>query len=130
MEAMRCLKRHLARRLYRLLQQRPALGVDSAAGDRDDVQSTVDLAIAATIQAVTIGTAGDTGIGATPESRAKWTSLLNRSAPAVCPIKIAAVSGPQPVSSSNSGRCTRMRSRKSRLSNGSLVPHRVASRRY
>jgi hypothetical protein len=48
------------------------------------------------------------GIGATPDWRAKLASVANPSPPAVCPIWIAAVSAPQPVSPSGCGRCALM----------------------
>jgi hypothetical protein len=44
-------------------------------------------------------------IGAVPACNAKLASALNRWAPAVRPIRIAAVSGPQPTSASSCGRC-------------------------
>jgi hypothetical protein len=43
------------------------------------------------------------GIGAVPVWRAKLASVRNRSAPAVWPIRTAAVSAPQPVSASSCG---------------------------
>ena len=45
------------------------------------------------------------GIGAVPDCSAKLASERNRCAPAVRPIRIAATSGPQPVSASSWGRC-------------------------
>ena len=45
------------------------------------------------------------GIGAVPVCSAKAASEWNRSLPAVWPIRIAAVSAPQPYSASSRGRC-------------------------
>ena len=45
------------------------------------------------------------GIGAVPVCSAKAASERNRSLPAVWPIRIAAVSAPQPCSASSRGRC-------------------------
>src|SRR4051812_4774301 len=44
-----------------------------------------------------------TGIGATPAARASLASLANRSAPAISPTSLAAVSGPNPGSESSCG---------------------------
>jgi hypothetical protein len=43
------------------------------------------------------------GIGAVPAWRAKHASVRNRSAPAVWPMRIAAVTGPHPRSVSSCG---------------------------
>jgi len=61
------------------------------------------------------------GIGALPDCSAKLASERNRSAPAVRPIRIEAVSSPQPCSASSSGRYAWTSIRSSRVS-ASTVP--------
>jgi hypothetical protein len=61
----------------------------AGAGDGDDVQRVVELAVAAAIEAVAVALSRGAGIGAVPVWRAKLASLGNRSAPAVRPIKSA-----------------------------------------
>ena len=45
----------------------------------------------------------EAGIGALPPVRASFESVADRSAPAISPISLAAVSGPQPRSASSCG---------------------------
>ena len=53
------------------LEIAPGFGVESRAGDGDDVQCLVELAIAAAVQSVAMARPDKTRIGATPASRAK-----------------------------------------------------------
>jgi hypothetical protein len=92
------------------------LGVQAAAGDRDDVQRAVELAVAATVEAMAVVAPGGHRDRCDSSDPCEVWSLAKRSAPGVCPIRIAAQSGPQPVSASSSGRWTRIRARSSRLS--------------
>ena len=92
------------------------LRVDAPAGDRDDVQGAVELAVAAAIEAVAILPARGDGDRRDPCGARELSVAAKPSAPAVWPIRIAAQSGPQPVSASNCGWCWRIRSRSSRLS--------------
>jgi hypothetical protein len=51
------------------------LGVAAGAGDRDAVDGGVDLAVAAAVEAVAVGVAELTGIGAMPPARASLASV-------------------------------------------------------
>jgi hypothetical protein len=98
------------------LQVGAGLGVDPATGNRDDVQCAVELAVAAAVEAVTLVAAGGDGDRRDAGGPCEVRVAGKRCAPAVCPIRIAAQSGPQPASASSSGRWARTRSRSSRLS--------------
>lgn len=110
-------------------------GVDSAACDCDDVQCAVELVVAAAMEAVAVASPRGCGNRSDAPILAKCASLAKRSAPAVCPIRIAAQSGPQPVSASSSGRCTRTRSRTrsytryARRAGSERLPSRARNRR-
>jgi hypothetical protein len=79
------------------------LGVAAQAGDGDAMDGRVDLAVAAAVEAVAVGLARVTGMGATPAARASLASLANLPAPAISPTSLAAVSGPRPGSQSSCG---------------------------
>ena len=78
-------------------------GVAAGAGDGDAVDRGVDLAVAAAVEAVAVGLARATGIGAIPPARASLASLEKRCAPAISPISLPAVNGPKPGSESSCG---------------------------
>ena len=62
------------------LQVGAGLRVQAFAGDRDDMQSPIDLAVAPAVQAMAVVSARADGTGAMPASLAKWASLLKCSA--------------------------------------------------
>src|SRR5205807_3035880 len=74
------------------------------AGERDAVKRAVELAVTAGVKRTRWVFPEEAGIGATPAWRAKCPSVGNRLAPAVRPIRVAAVIGPIPGSASRSGR--------------------------
>jgi hypothetical protein len=80
-------------------------GVGAVAGfvDCEAVKRAVELAVAAAVEAVAVGVPVEARIGAAPPVRASLASVANRSAPAISPISLAAVSGPQPRSASSCG---------------------------
>jgi hypothetical protein len=71
--------------------------------DGEPVKRALELAVAAAVKAVANGLTGGGGIGAAPLVRASLASLAKRVAPAISPISLAAVSGPQPRSASSCG---------------------------
>jgi hypothetical protein len=77
------------------------LGVAAGASDGHAVDGGVDLAVGAAIEAVTVGRPELAGIGAMPPARASLASVAKRSAPAISPTSLAAVSGPQPRSATS-----------------------------
>jgi hypothetical protein len=85
------------------LQVGAGLRVDPATGDRDYVQCAIELAVAAAVKVVTLVAAGGDGDRRDTRSPCEVRVGLKRCAPAVCPIRIAAQSGPQPVWASSSG---------------------------
>jgi hypothetical protein len=73
-----------------------SFGVGLGAGERDDVDRAVELAVAAAVQAWRWVLPLEAGTGAVPACRAKCPSVGNRWAPAVRPMMIAAVTVPHP----------------------------------
>jgi len=84
---------------------RAGRGVGPGAGERDDVQGAVELAVAAAVQAVALGVAGAGGnrcsAGVASEARVGREPF----GAAVWPMMIAAVMVPQPCSASSCGQC-------------------------
>jgi hypothetical protein len=78
--------------------------VQASLVDGRAVQCEVELAIATAVQTKAVGAPRGRRIGATPAARANFASVVNRSAPAVSAMSLAAVSGPQPGRSSSAGR--------------------------
>jgi hypothetical protein len=79
------------------------VGVPVGFVDREVVKGAVGLSVAAAVEAMVVGVAEEAGIGAAPPVRASLASVANRSAPAISPIGLAAVSGPHPRSASSCG---------------------------
>jgi hypothetical protein len=90
--------------------------VEAGSGDGDGLQGAVELAVAASVVAVPIASAGGGG-GAEPAWRAKCPSVGNRSAPAVRPMMVAAVSVPQ-LGSATSGEPAAATSLPGRIASG------------
>ena len=73
-------------------------GVAAQAGDGDAVESGVDLAIAAAVQAVSVGLGGADRDRRDAGGPGELASLEKRLAPATSPTSLAAVKGPKPGS--------------------------------
>ena len=102
------------------------VGVQAALGDREAVQRAVELAVAAAVEAVAVRVVPRRrGSARSPAVRASLASVAKRSAPAISPISLAAVSAPQPRSASSRGASSATSAASSRSS--SLIA-RVSSR--
>jgi len=91
------------------LEEGARLGIDARLGDRDPVEGAVQLPVAAPVDAVAVARPG--GCGQWRDARVASELGVRLKAPraGVSAISLAAVSGPQPGSSSSSGACSRTR---------------------
>jgi hypothetical protein len=69
------------------------VGIPVGFVDGQAVKRAVELAVAAAVQAVALGVTSGGGIGALAPVRASFASVRKRSAPAISPISLAAVTG-------------------------------------
>jgi hypothetical protein len=79
------------------------LGSSRPFGDGEAVQRSVELAVAASVEAVAVDVSRGRGDRCGPAIRVSLASVANRAMPAISPISLAAVSTPQPCSASSRG---------------------------